>query len=477
MSRRWRQTQDSYGSPVFLRTQQRQEIVAMHTESSPRLAKLVGLPLFASVLATFALLAAVPSAQQVPARSQVTFTKDVAPILQKSCQNCHRPRSVGPMSLLTYSESRPWASAIKRRVVSREMPPWGLDRNVGISKIDNDPSLSDAEIATIVSWVDAGAPMGNPADMPRVKEFPDPRIWTNGTPDLIVSMPKEHIVAASGSDETLNFIAETGLTEDRWLKAVETKPGPESFGVVHHVHTDIIEPGTSEMGAPGREFLNEYAVGKNADIFPDNTGRLIKAGSKINFNNHYYSKGEVAKDRTSVGLYFYPKGYTPKYKVLSQHFADNTELDLPAGAIARHDGYTRLIKPAVITSYQPHMHARGKRQCVEAIFPGTTADVSTPRNNPPAQVQTLSCANYDFNWNLVYVYSQDVAPVLPAGTILHVISWHDNTPNKWIPDARNWVGWGQRSIDVMSFAWISYFYIDEADYQERIKVRAQATNN
>jgi hypothetical protein len=248
--------------------------------------------------------------------------------------------------------------------------------------------------------------------------------------------------------------------------------------VVHHVHTDIIEPGTSAMDAPGREFLNEYAVGKNADIFPENTGRLIKAGSKINFNNHYYSKGEVAKDRTSVGLVFYPKGFVPKYKVLSQHFSDNQELDLPAGAIARHDGYTRLIHSAVITSWQPHMHARGKRQCVEAIIPGTTAEVSTPRNNPPAKVITLSCANYDFNWNLVYVYAQDVAPILPEGTILHVISWHDNTPNKWIPDARNWVGWGQRSIDVMSFSWISYYYLDEAEYQQQIKERAaKSTNN
>src|SRR5215217_1550374 len=159
-----------------------------------------------AVVLLLAVLAAAtaPAAQTPGAPPPPTFTKDVAPILQRSCQNCHRPGSIAPMSFLSYKEVRPWANAMKRRVASREMPPWGLDRNVGIAKIQNDPSLTDKEIATITSWVDGGAVQGNPADMPKPLEFADPRIWSVGKPDLIVSMPKEHVVAASGSDETLN---------------------------------------------------------------------------------------------------------------------------------------------------------------------------------------------------------------------------------------------------------------------------------
>src|SRR2546422_93742 len=153
-----------------------------------------------------------------------TFTKDVAPILERSCQNCHRPDSIAPMPLLTYEQVRPWARAIKQNVVLRNMPPWHIDPNIGIHEFSNSAALSDAEIATIAKWVDAGAPQGNPADMPPPRKFDDNDRWNIGTPDLIVEMPQDFVVAAKGPDRWPNIVADPRFTEDRYIKAVELKP-------------------------------------------------------------------------------------------------------------------------------------------------------------------------------------------------------------------------------------------------------------
>ena len=157
--------------------------------------------------------------------SQVTFTKDVAPILQRSCQTCHRPNNIAPMSLLTYEDARPWARSIRSRVAEREMPPWYIDRNVGVKKFDPDPSLSDAEIATIVKWVDAGAPRGNQADMPPPRQFDDNDRWHIGTPDIVASLPKDIIVKAAAPDQWIDVdMTNVDIPEDRFIKAVEVKP-------------------------------------------------------------------------------------------------------------------------------------------------------------------------------------------------------------------------------------------------------------
>ena len=203
---------------------------------------------------------------------EVTFTKDVAPILQRSCQNCHRPGSIAPMSLLTYEDARPWARSMKQNVSQRQMPPWFIDKNVGIHDFKNDISLSDADIATIVKWVDEGSPKGNPADMPPPLVFQDKLPWHIGEPDMIIPMPKDEIVAAKAPDQWKDVIVDPHLTEDRWLKGVETKP-LRGFRVVHHAATSMIAPEGSEglAGDGGIQgtFLNEYAVGKNGDLFPD----------------------------------------------------------------------------------------------------------------------------------------------------------------------------------------------------------------
>jgi hypothetical protein len=399
--------------------------------------------------------------------ADATFSKDIAPILERSCQNCHRAGSIAPMSLLTYKDARPWARSIKEKVVRREMPPWHIDRNVGITKFKEDPSLTDAEIATISNWVDRGAPEGNPSDMPPPRQFSDLDKWQIGKPDVVVSMKKPYRLKANGQDEYYDVDIDPGFKEDVYIQAVETKPDM-GFKVVHHATTNLIEdPEDDPVGL----FLNEYAVGKNADIFPENSGRLIRAGSKVHFNLHLHPNGEVTPVSISLGLKLFPKGVVPKYVTFTQHMGDVVgDLDLPAGQITRSDGYFRLPKPALLSAFQPHFHTRGKAQCMEAIYPDVRADSARPG---PARSETLSCvSNYQFGWSITYPYAEDVAPLLPAGTVIHVTTWHDNTDNnKFNPNPKNWAGYGQRTIDEMSFAWVSLYYLDEADYQQRVQAR------
>jgi mono/diheme cytochrome c family protein len=402
------------------------------------------------------------AAEPQAAPSQVTFTRNVAPILQQHCQNCHHAGSIAPMSLMTFQETRPWARSIKARVANREMPPWYIDRTIGVQRFKDDPSLTDAEIATIVSWVDQGTPQGNPADLPAPLKFDDTVRW-HIDPDLIVTLPKEQVIGPADPDSWRDFIIDTGLKEDRYIQAVETKPSPGAQRVVHHAASSMIfeNDGGDDRGG----FLNEYAIGKNADLFPPDAGRLIKAGTKLRVNMHYHSVGEEIKDQTSIGLKFFPKDYKPKYTVVTQHVGDSFEesIDIPAGeSNARTDGYFTLPQAALVQSFQPHMHNRGKRMCVEAIL-------------PTGSIQTLSCAKHNFAWMLVYNYADDAAPLLPKGTILHVVGWHDNSAaNKYNPDPRNWVGFGNRSIDDMSFAWMSFHYMSDGEYAEMLQQRRAA---
>jgi hypothetical protein len=395
----------------------------------------------------------------------VTFTKDVLPIMQRACQQCHRPGAVAPMSLLTYEDVRPWARAVKDRTATREMPPWFIERNVGVRSFKEDASLSDEEIATIGSWVDAGAPRGNPADAPPPVQLASLDEWRIGTPEWIVELPEEQTIGAVDADHWLDVWADSRLTEDRYIKAVETKPSAGAYSVVHHVATSM--RWEEKDGEEGGGFLNEYAMGKNGDIFPDGTGRLIKAGTQIRFNLHYSSVGEEITDRTRVGFKFYPTGHVPERVLISRHVGDSFDtLDIRAGASdVRSDGYYVLPEPTQVTAFQPHMHIRGNRMCVEAIYPS-------------GKIETLSCTGHNFGWHIVYNYDDDEAPLLPAGSILHVTGWHDNTAaNRYNPDPKNWVGFGNRSIDDMSFAWMSFFHMPEDVYEQKLAERKRLTTN
>ena len=397
-----------------------------------------------------------PSAIKTP-----TFARDVAPIFQAKCQTCHHQGTSAPMSLTTFEEVRPWAKSIQQRVANRDMPPWHLDKTVGIKHYKNDRSLSDDEISTVLRWVDAGAPQGNVADMPKPLVFAPDSNWFMGEPDLKVTTPNDFTMYANGPDWWIDQFAEVTIDEDRWIKAMEIKPSNPK--IVHHVVIYVIEPdapeGTPETGVQ----LHEYAVGKYGDIFGDNTGRLLKKGTKLRYDMHYFAIGSEQHNKTTMAFKFYPKGVVPKYQVRSQALRNipNDELEVPPNTVVRTDGYFRLPRNARIDAFQPHMHMRGRGMTLEAIDPVSN------------RTQILSSVDhFDFNWHINYVYADDEAPLLPAGTVLHMIGIHDNTSaNRRNPDPNMWVGFGERSVDDMLQVWVNVVYLDDAEFQRLVDAR------
>jgi hypothetical protein len=404
-----------------------------------------------------------------------TFTKDVAPILMRSCVQCHRPGQVAPMSLLTYEDARPWARSIKTRVGKREMPPWNLDPTVGIREILDDPSLSDREIQTIAAWVDHGAPKGELADMPRAPTFASLDEWSIGEPDYVIEAP-EWIQPAKGADWFGDFYVDSKLTEDRWIKAIEVLPTVKGRRAVHHaivyafqddkaILNELLPVHTPDgFNANNGTRLAEYTIGNNGDIYADGTARLIKAGARIHFNAHYHSIGEEVKDRIRVGLKFYPRGYKPKYVLMNKLLSASGYIDIPAGASnVRNDGYFTLPKPTKLMLFQPHMHWRGKAMQLEAIYPDGKVELIS------------SVPHFDSNWQITYAYKNP--PVFPAGTMLHQTSWHDNSAaNKNNPDPGNWVGGGERTVDEMSIAHIDFIYLTDEDYEAARKTQRTTTD-
>jgi hypothetical protein len=406
-----------------------------------------------------------------PAAKTVTFAKDVAPIFQEKCQDCHRTGAMAPMSLVTYEETRPWAKAIKQRVATRNMPPWHLDKTVGIQKFQNDASLSDEQIATIVRWVDEGAPQGNPKDMPAARQWPTDNGWKLakqfGEPDLVLKSD-DYTMPARGQDVWFKPLTSIPLTEPRWVRAVEIRPStPAGRRITHHVLARLIqdEPGTQLIndgtggGAASAGLLMEWAIGKNYDTYRPDTGKLLLPGSQIWWELHLHAVGEEIRDHAELAVYLYPKGQEPKYRTRLTLFqataTSGSLLDIQPNSLSETQGFHVLPQPARLENFQPHMHLRGKAMALEAILPDGTK-------------QMLSYVDhFNFQWMTNYIYADDAAPVLPKGTIIHVTAWHDNTaanPNN--PDPNQWVGWGDRTIDEMAHAWVNVTYISEADYQE-----------
>ena len=404
----------------------------------------------------------VPTLASAEVPDSPTFHKDIEPILQRSCQVCHRPNNMAPMSLMNYQETRPWARSIRTKVEAREMPPWHVDPKVGVQGFKNDRSLTDDEIATIGVWVDAGAPRGNAADAPAPAEFQEFGAWTI-EPDLVVKSPP-HTVPAEAGDWWGDYIVPAGLENDRYIQAIQTKAG--DLRVVHHALTyAVTDPEAPLADSSSDAFLNEYAVGKNADVYPDGTGRLFEADSRVRFSFHYHSVGEEVTDQTELGLVLYPEDYEPDHILYSRQLGQAGELDIPAGQVTRHDGYQKMYLPGKLTAFQPHMHFLGTRQCVEMIYPNGSTEM-------------VNCANFDFNWHIVYNYQDDVAPVYPAGTTMHVISYHDNTSgNRGNHDAKNWTGGGSRTVDEMAFAWLSWHDLTEEEYAAELEIRKANTDN
>jgi len=426
-----------------------------------------------SVLAAAALVAlSTPSiAAEVTktelANRSITFTRDIAPIFQEKCQNCHRKGEMAPMSLVTYEESRPWAKAIKERVVTRQMPPWHLDKTVGIKDFQNDISLSDGQIAMIARWVDSGASQGDPKDMPAPKEWPKTDGWQLakqfGPPDFILKS-EAYTMPAKGQDQWFRPVTPIPVTEPRWVRAVEMRPDTlAGRRITHHAlaYLQQDEGGNSSVGAMNQGLLMEWAVNKQFDIYRPNTGKLLVPGAQISWEVHYHAVGDEIRDHVELAVYLYPNGETPKYRTRLQLFpgepfrGTGLVLDIPPNSIVESEGNTVLHSAARLENFQPHMHLRGKAMLLEAIL-------------PDGSKRTLSYVDhFNFNWMTNYIYADDAAPVLPKGTIIHVVAWHDNTaasPNN--PDPEQWVGWGDRTVDEMAHAWVNVTDISDEDYKQ-----------
>jgi mono/diheme cytochrome c family protein len=412
------------------------------------------------------------------ADEEITYAKHIAPIFQDKCQECHQPNSIAPVSFMDYRDVLKEARSIKHKVESRIMPPWHIDTSVGIQEFKNDRGLSDEEIDMIVRWVDNEAPLGDPADMPPPREFPDPTAWQLandfGEPDLIVKS-EPFTLAAETQDKWFRPIVDAGLTEPRWVKAVEIRPSfPEGRQVVHHTLTYLIqeEEGVTGLASSaagvqrtGGMFM-EWAVGKVGEIFPPDAGKLLLPGVKFRWEVHYHAMGkEVVDDQVEMGIWFYPRDHVPKYRTVLKYFdiTHGGKLDIRPNEIAVTQQYYVLAAPARLENFQPHMHMRGKAMRMEAVYPDGRTELLS-------QVD-----NFQWNWHINYVYKEDAAPLLPKGTTLVFTAWHDNTednPNN--PDPEQWVGWGDRTVDEMAHAWVDVTYLEQEDYEAMLAERGPA---
>jgi len=327
------------------------------------------------------------------------------------------------------------------------MPPWFVEKDIGIQRFKDDISLSDDEIARIAKWADSGAPRGNPADMPRPLDFKDANKWTIGQPDLVLRSP-DVVVPAAGPDKWGSLgLVPTGLTEDRYVSAVEIRevndiPRGGSTSTVggrygfHHMTYSTVVPGESGSDASETETSWPiHEVGRNADIFPPEAGRLLAANSSLALNAyHLHSNGRETRAHLEFAFRFFPKGYKPLYRRATFRLGNGVDVDVkPNQANQVLHAYAVLQEHTKIITFEPHQHAPGVRMCLEAIW--------------GANIFTLNCVAYDHNWVKQYVYTDDAAPLLPKGTILHLMGFLDTTPaNKNPADPRNWAGGGRRSV-------------------------------
>ena len=388
----------------------------------------------------------------VTAATPVTFHKDVQPILQKHCQECHRPGEIGPMPLMDYQQARPWAKSIRQAVATKKMPPWFADPHYG--KFSNDRSLAQSEIDTILAWADAGAPEGNPQDAPAPRTFVEG--WTQGKPDLIVEAPVPFNIPAKGDLPYEWVIVPTNLKEDKWVVSAEVRPSARS--VVHHIVVAVREPGNRWMAdkKPGEYFSGGLAIERGggltgspetigayfAQYEPGSTLRqvdrhyafLLKAGSDLVFQLHYTPNGKPTSDSPKVGLIF---SDTPPDKKLVFLSPANGRFVIPPGAPDyKVEASTTLNFEGKLVSLYPHAHLRGKAWEFRAIYP--TGEEET----------LLKVPNYDFHWQLTYYLAQP--KLLPKGTKLVITAWYDNSANNpQNPDPTKEVRWGEQSWEEM----------------------------
>ena len=371
----------------------------------------------------------------------ITFTKDIAPILQRNCQECHRPGQIGPMPLLTYRDAAAWADTIREVVQEQRMPPWFADPRYG--RWSNDRRLSQADRDTLLAWVDQGAPKGDGKDLPPPRQFVEG--WRIDKPDVIISMPREYAVPADtprGGIPYQYFTVETGFTEDRWVEQAEAREGsPE---VVHHIVVFVVPPGRRfNPEDPNISVLCGTAPGDMPLILHPGTAKKVPAGSRLVFQMHYTPSGRAQNDRSYIGLVFAKKH--PERRVLTEPIA-NLFVHIPPGADNHKIESEFTFKDdAHIIGFMPHMHLRGKDFLYEAIYPDGKKEV------------LLSVPSYNFNWQSAYRYDQPRA--MPKGTRIHCVAHYDNSaknPNN--PDPTKRVFWGDQTWEEMMIGWMDYVY-------------------
>src|SRR6185436_9359254 len=415
----------------------------------------------------------------------VTFSKEVAPIFYKSCAECHRAGEAAPFSVLSYKDVRPWAKSIKEKVVSRQMPPWHADPQVG--RWANDPRLTQAQIDTITAWVDGGAKEGDAKDLPAAPQFVEG--WGIGKPDVIIQMPEEYTVAASGPDEYQYFDAPTNFKEDKYVQMAEARPGNRK--VVHHVIAFVVPPGQPSLNMVPKEqrsaalegslkntpfyrdgllirmrkdqpiyndgteipanlkgfnnvddFLTAYAPGSDYGEWQPGTAKKIPAGATIRFQIHYSKiAGSVQTDRSMVGMIFAKE---PPEKLMKTRAVANIFFEIPPNA--DHHKVTAYWKPSLdinLYSLMPHMHYRGAAMEYKVTYPDGKSEVLL---NVPA---------YSFNWQMAY---RPQAPIrIPAGSTIQVTGYFDNsTKNKFNPDPAKAVRQGEPTYDEMMMGFMDY---------------------
>jgi hypothetical protein len=359
----------------------------------------------------------------------VTFYRDVLPILQNRCQECHRQGQMAPMALSTYQQTRPWAKAIREAVATRKMPPWFADPCCG--KFANDRSLTASERDTLAQWADSGAAKGRESDAPPLRSWPE--AWNISKPDAVIEMPRAFRVPKTGAVEYQYFIAPTGFKEDRWVQSVEVRPSERS--VVHHAVVYIREPGDTWTRGPTKaDILAVYAPGSAPDVYPEGMAKLVKAGSDLVFEIHYTPSGKAIEDRIKVGMNF--AAGRPARRVLTLQM-DNEKFVIPArDRDFRISVWGTLPNDALLLGFFPHMHLRG-----------TSFEYTRILDNGLPET-LLRVKPYDFYWQLYYRLAEPMA--LKKGTRLNWIATYDNSAaNKRNPDPAADVRYGPQSWEEM----------------------------
>ena len=437
--------------------------------------------------ATFALVAtfAFQSAVQAQANfastqddAEVTYAADVAIIIQNNCQVCHRAGGIGPMELVTYNDARRYATRIREKVATRQMPPYYYDTDIGIQELQHDWRLSQEDINTVVAWVDQGAPLGNPDDMPPPAELRATDEWSLaadfGPPDILApSTPID--VPAAGLDLWHRPVVEMlGLPdgEERCIKALQVKPRGDAVTVVHHANSTFqrLQDDGSFQGTGDR--ATEYAMGKLGEIIPDGVCRVLPADTYIRWDIHMYPGGlgmtavndVIEGNVVDLGIWLHPADYEYEYKqdLVSYNFMEGKrDLLIPPNGSAMTQGFRSFDHPIRIDSFQPHGHLRLRSASLEIFYPET------------GRTEIISMvSNWSATWHQSHIYEDDAAPLVPVGAVLIMKQWFDNTdgnPNN--PDPDQWVDYGSRTADEMSHFWLGVTHLDEEGYDRLVEER------